>query len=322
MRSHGWLYDQLLDGAQLDSSATLVETRREAEVIIYLSPPWPDPEAPDRLRRLRVPELRRLFVFSQSDFPVPWAPGMYASLPRARARSGLFGGFYVAPNHRGEDMLSEELDATQTLQPDLLWSFTGTLSNAPVRRRLAAIDDPEAVVRDTQHFSDVVRWKRDPTDPERREAHRTYAEMLGRSMFIACARGRGASSMRIFEAMQAGRCPVIISDEWLPPPFVRWQDCSISVPEAQVDELPSILRARQDEALTLGRNARATWDQYFGPERRLRTLIRAAAESVSTLDRCGALAAAFIQPGTARVALREARRRLATGLVAARRIKV
>ena len=236
--SHDWLCHMLLERVALDASATLVESQREADIIIYPMPPWPDPAAPDRLARLRLGDLRRIFVFSQSDFPFPWAPGMYASLPASRARAGAVGGFYVAPNHRGDDMLTDELEAARGVRRDLLWSFIGTMSNAAVRKRLGEVADPESVVRNTQHFSNHVRWIRDANNPERREAHRTYAKTLGRSMFVACPRGRGPGSMRLFEAMQAGRCPVILSDDWLAPPFIDWSSCSIQVPEARVRELP------------------------------------------------------------------------------------
>jgi Exostosin family len=312
-RSHTWLRDMLLEAAELDRDTALVEARGEADVVIYLTPPWPDPSAPDHLARLRLRDLQRIYVFSQSDFPFPWAPGMYASLPASRARAGTVGGFYVAPNHRGDDMLTDELEAARGARRDLLWSFVGTMSNAAVRRRLGEVADPESVVRNTQHFSDHVRWNRDASNPERREAHRTYAETLGRSMFVACPRGRGPGSMRLFEAMQAGRCPVILSDDWLAPPFVDWSSCSIQVPEARVRELPAILRARTDDADRLGRAAREVWEEYFSPERQLPTLIRAAAGTpVVTRDRLVDLAAALLHEETARSAYRWARKRVRT----------
>ena len=318
-RSHDWLCHMLLERAALDASATLVESQREADIIIYPMPPWPDPAAPDRLARLRLGDLRRIFVFSQSDFPFPWAPGMYASLPASRARAGAAGGFYVAPNHRGDDMLTDELEAARGVTRDLLWSFIGTMSNAAVRKRLGEVADPESVVRNTQHFSNHVRWIRDANNPERREAHRTYAKTLGRSMFVACPRGRGPGSMRLFEAMQAGRCPVILSDDWLAPPFIDWSSCSIQVPEARVRELPAILRARSDDADRLGRAAREVWEEYFSPERQLPTLIRAAAETpVVTRDRLVGLAAALLHEETARSAYRWTRKRVRRTLGIAR----
>jgi Exostosin family len=309
--SHRWLYDELTEGAVLDDSMGLVETRRDADVIVYPSPPWPDPEASDRLTTFRWADLRRAYVFSQNDHAQPWAPGMYASLPMSRARDGFTGGFYVAHHHRGLGGLEAELEAARDLEPHILWSFMGTFSNAAIRRRLAELDDPEGRVIDTQHYSDVIRWHLEDTHrAEGRKAFATYAELLGQSAFVLCPRGYGSSSIRLFEALQVGRCPVIIADEWLPPPFVDWESCSIRVTEASVKDIPSILRQRQDEAAQLGRQARSVWEEFFAPQHQLRTIVRAAvAVDISVLDRARDVGAWAIHPETHRQASLHALRR-------------
>jgi hypothetical protein len=310
--SHRWLYEQLTELAEPDPDLRLVERRQDADVIVYPVPPWPDAEAPEPLKRLRPRELARCFVFSQADEPFTWAPGMYASLPRSRARPGATGGFYVAPNHRGADRLTDELEAARGLEPDLLWSFMGTGSNAPVRQRLLELDDPEALVRDTQRFSDEVRW-RPAGDSDRRAAHAEYAQAIGRSTFVVCPRGRGPGSMRLFEAMQAGRCPVILADDWLPPPFVDWEQCTLRVPETCVHELSALLHAHAGEARDLGRVARRVWEERFSPERQLTTLCRAALDRRERLPgRLADLALATLGPQGHRRAYREAKRAVAT----------
>jgi hypothetical protein len=65
--------------------------------------------------------------------------------------------------------------------------------------------------------------------------------------------------------MRAGRVPVIVSDDWLPPPLIDWESCSIRVSEADVDRLPAILRERESEAKRIGQRARAVWDAHFSP---------------------------------------------------------
>ena len=285
--SHRWLYEKLTECAVLDDGMALAETRRSADVIVYPSPGWPDPEAPDRLATFRWRDFRRVYVFSQHDHALPWAPGMYASLPVSRARHGFTGGFYVAHHHREPGGLEADLEAARGCEPRMLWSFTGTVSNAPVRQRLAELDDPEGRVVDTQYYNDVIRWHFSDTHrADGRAAFASYAESLGRSAFVLCPRGYGPSSIRLFEAMQVGRCPVIVSDDWLPPPFVDWSSCSIRVPEASVQEIPAILRQRQDEAAQLGREARRVWEQFFAPQHQLRTILRAALVTErSTLER-------------------------------------
>lgn len=309
--SHRWLYEQLTELAEPEPDLRLVERRQDADVIVYPVPPWRDAEAPEPLRRFRPRELARCFVFSQADEPVAWAPGMYASLPRSQARPGMTGGFYVAPNHRGTDRLTDELEAARELEPDLLWSFVGTGGNAPVRQRLLELDDPEALVRDTQRFSDEVRW-RAAGDSERRAAHAEYATAIGRSTFVICPRGRGPGSMRLFEAMQAGRCPVIMADDWLPPPFVDWEECSLRVPENRVEELSAVLHAHSADAREFGRTARRVWEEHFSPERQLTTLCRVALDCRERPpERIADAALAAFGPQGRRRVYREAKRAVA-----------
>ena len=79
--------------------------------------------------------------------------------------------------------------------------------------------------------------------------------------------------MRIFEAMQTGRVPVILSDDWLPPAFVDWSSCALQVPERDVRLIPSILREHEPDADAMGRRARSAWREFFAPDRHLRTLV-------------------------------------------------
>ncbi len=203
-------------------------------------------------------ELLRTYVFCQQDEPFAWAPGMYASLPARRATSAFSGGFYVPQHHREDGGLGEGLEAARSMEPDLLWSFMGTASNHPVRKRLLELHDTRAIVKDTADWSARIRWAwKTRYCEESRQAFDLYAETLGRSTFIVCPRGRGPASIRLFEAMQAGRAPVIVSDEWLPPPFVDWDACSVRVAEDATADLPAILREREDEAAELGRRVPA-----------------------------------------------------------------
>ena len=123
--------------------------------------------------------------------------------------------------------------------------------------------------------------------------------------------------MRLFETMQVGRCPVILSDDWLPPPFVDWEACSLRIPERQVTSLPEILRARCDEAAQLGLAARRAWEENFSPARRLATIARAAitaTNSIGTWDRAATIHFAVFDKESARLANRGARKRVRTAL--------
>jgi hypothetical protein len=135
-------------------------------------------------------------VFSQKDDPVPWAPGVYASVSASHADSCFAGGFYVAHHHHEADGIAGDLEAARELKPSALWSFIGTLSNHAARGRLRDVRDPDGLVLDTQHFSNVVRWAWQSSHRvQGREAFSTYATTLGES-FVLCPRGYGSSTIR------------------------------------------------------------------------------------------------------------------------------
>lgn len=312
-RSRPWLRSRLLESAELAPGFELAESRAAADLILYPAPNRSDPAAGDRLRELRPRERRRTFVYSQSDFPVPWAPGVYVSLPGSRAGSAFAGGSYVAHHHHEAGGIGADLEAARALQPDLLWSFVGTADNHPVRGRLLGLRDPRALVEDTRSWNEVVRWAwATEHRSEGRTAFSRFAAALGRSKFVLCPRGRGASSIRLFEAMQVGRCPVIVSDDWLPPPFVDWETCSLRLPEARVGELPELLRQREPEAAELGRQARRVWERSFSPSRQLQTLVDACLAVATTAPpRPALLARALLHPDAVRLGLRQVKQRIA-----------
>jgi hypothetical protein len=250
-------------------------------MVIYLIPPWPDREAPVTLRHLLPSCFNRLFLWSQADRPLRWAPGAFTTMPVNLAHSAPFrGGFYMPEHHvaeRDAHGITSFLTPTPVDTAPYLWSFRGTVRTAPtIRGAIVALDDERGSAVATEHWAAVVRWHWDD-DSHRPDAEREfarYAQSMTEAKFVVCPRGVGPSSIRLFEAMQVGRCPVIVSDRWRPPPYVDWEKCSIRVSESEVATLPSLLRQREHEAEALGAEARKAWERYFSPERRLPTLIQ------------------------------------------------
>jgi hypothetical protein len=141
---------------------------------------------------------------------------------------------------------------------------------------LLALDDERGLAVDTSDWHHRLRWQWDgPGQPARSQALSSYAESLHRARFVLCPRGSGLSSIRLFEAMRAGRCPVIIADDWMAPLFVDWQSCSVRVAEADIARLPAVLREREGEAGDLGRASREIWERWFAPATMLDTLVAA-----------------------------------------------
>lgn len=200
----------------------------------------------------------RCFLLSRNDFPVPFLPGIYPSIERrwydpSRTRSG----FYL-------DVFDKDFvrPAPADQPRPYLYSFIGQLATDPIRSALAELDHPDQFIFDTSSY-----WPYADLPDETRQALETqYTDVAAQSRFVLCPRGRGASSIRLFEMMRMGRAPVIISDDWVPPVGPDWASFSIRVPEGNIDRLPSLLAARADEAVAMGRAARAAWTDWFAPE--------------------------------------------------------
>src|SRR5690242_5338859 len=102
LNSHGWLFAQLRAPASDHNEFEWAPSPDVADVVVYLVPEWPDKEAPESLAKVPFRSWwRRLYLFSATDAPIPWAPGVFASLERRWAVNGGFrGGFYVPHHHR------------------------------------------------------------------------------------------------------------------------------------------------------------------------------------------------------------------------------
>ena len=92
---------------------------------------------------------------------------------------------------------------------------------------------------------------------------------------IVCPRGVGTSTYRLFEAMEAGRAPVLLADQWVAPEGPDWSSFLLRIPEKRVVDLPEILRGHEPEAVERGAKARSAWDEWFAPDVRFHTAVEA-----------------------------------------------
>jgi hypothetical protein len=105
------------------------------------------------------------------------------------------------------------------------------------------------------------------------EQKRAYADDILKSHFVLCPRGWSPATYRLFEVMSMGRCPIIISDDWIPIPNIDWESCSIRIAERDITEIPRIAATRQIESHALGQKARAVWKNNFSPTARSRLFL-------------------------------------------------
>jgi hypothetical protein len=188
---------------------------------------------------------RKVFALDFTDRPIPVLPGLYACLS----------GTGNSPLYRGCSYLRvarvPALNVPNDVEPVFRAWFRGDVASHPIRKRVVALRDPS--------FS--VEHRNTGLTTEAR-----YARDLQSGKFILCPRGRGISSFRIYEAMRLGRVPVVISDDWVEPPNCDWSDCHIRVAERDIERLPEILRAREDDWPRMATAARANWEGHFSTE--------------------------------------------------------
>lgn len=145
--------------------------------------------------------------------------------------------------------------------PKYLYTFLGSAANHPVRRRLFEKASKKGFLRDTSTARPYVKMER----KEKEDFRRFYADTIYAGSFVLCPRGSGSSSFRLFEAMQCGRVPVILSDEWVAPRGPDWEKIAVRLHYSQIDKLEDILGRTEPLAQEMGRMARKAWERYFSP---------------------------------------------------------
>lgn len=200
--------------------------------------------------------LEKAFVYFDSDGFVPLLPGVYtnAEKPRLldlrRAESQMF-----------NDVLNPHVQP-MTMEKKYLFSFAGG-STSLARKKLYKVNfnRPDVLVQNTSNY---FHW--DPSQAGRAERQKEYAVTIASSHFGLCPRGASAGGLRLYEVMQMGVAPVVLSDKLMLPEGPDWDSFAIRVPEKKLRELDTILDKYVGESVERGRLARQAYEQWFAPQ--------------------------------------------------------
>jgi hypothetical protein len=240
----------------------LVDRAQDADIVVF----WEEYQASEQTL---APKLRaaargigdpdKVFVVSGEDRSAGFLPGVYVSTPQIGWDEHRFrtGAYFKVMN----PLVGQAAEA-RSRKPTLLYSFIGS-ATTPIRQeifRTLRSNDRRWI----QDIGDVRYWV-DVESADKRPGQQAYLEKMLDSVFVLCPRGGGESSFRLFETMQLGRVPVILSDAWVAPRGPRWQDFSIRVAEKDFGRLDEILAPYYESSQEMGILAREEWERWFQP---------------------------------------------------------
>lgn len=252
----------------------LVTDPAASDVIVFVEyHPGHDPYFFDVLRHpLRRQYPRKCVLYTDVDRLVPLMPTLGPSIERWQYHPALCRPFpYVTREYRNDAI--ERHAPLPAVERRYLFSFAGSSDTHPVRQRILALRVPEALLIDT---GAQRAWQLQADDKVRYEAR--YYEACRDSRFVLCPRGAGPSSYRLYETMQLGRAPVVISDSWVPHEGPDWDSFCVRVRERDVGRLPRLLQDRAGDSAAMGLRARREWERWVAPPVALHRLVAAAAE--------------------------------------------
>lgn len=247
---------------------TLTDDPSEADVILFGEMSTPG----NFFEKIRAHPVYRRFaekciVFDSADFFFPVLRGIYASLSRDQyCLGGMRTGFYL---YLIENAFINFRPCTG--DEPYLASFVGSTIAHPVREKLFEIQRDDFCLRDTSAYSSRITHDAHPAERARFWAE--YADAIANAKFSLCPRGRGTSSIRLFESMKMGRACVILADDWQPNQGIQWDEFSITIPERDVLRIPEILDRHAHRAAEMGVRARQIWEENFSERVRFHRIV-------------------------------------------------
>ncbi len=281
--NHNWdqgAYKHLKDSAQHCQQHTLVEDPDQADIILFAelgTTSGPFDEC-IRYHPLYQKYSSKVCVFMNRNYSFHAIPGLYTGLEKHLHFPWAQAAFYIiqTPNPFLKNL---EWNA----EAPYLFSFVGAACNHPVREKLRSLKDSRGFFQDTGKL--YIEAATQGNEDALNALHRNLADSFSKSQFILCPRGLTSSSIRIFEAMQAGRVPVIISNDFVAPKGPDWPSFSLHINEDDIAAIPELLRRKEKEACSMAQKARLAWQTYYAPNTIFTTVVNSCLTIQSQQER-------------------------------------
>lgn len=245
-----------------DKKFDLVECPDSADIILVGDVRISDPTQKITINSYISNYPDKSFVISHTDRPIILTHGIYSSCEKSIMRINRVrtGSYSLYPDRFRNPFIDSTLAlGTNSIQKRFLFSFIGRDVAVPVRRSLFRQDfhRPDIFIEDSSDFN----LYENPPDILDRQKH--YVDVLSSSKFSLCPRGAGTNSIRLFEAMELGVAPVIISDDWIAPKGPKWDQFSLRIKQKHVKELEKIVSSVEDSYEEMGDMAQKEYERYF-----------------------------------------------------------
>jgi len=147
-------------------------------------------------------------------------------------------------------------DEVPDIQKMIFCSFVGSITHAIRPKLLIPLREQPG------YIISAFEWEQDV--PEDRQ--QMFQNVLWNSRFTLCPRGYGATSYRMYEAIQAGSIPVYVSDKFV---FawedeLDWNEFCVIIPEDKISETDSILRSiTETQVRNMQKRLKEIYPEYF-----------------------------------------------------------
>lgn len=168
------------------------------------------------------------------------------------------GGNVVGANIIPIPLLCSKLpvEIPENLNRNLLASFVGSVTH-PIRARMANACKDE---------KDIIIYMKGWNPTVNRNELEAFVNLAAHSIFCLCPRGYGLNSFRLYEAMQLGSIPVVVTDNFYLPwkDELNWEEFAVLVDDSQLQELPSILRSYSTDRIeSMREKIKEVYPKYF-----------------------------------------------------------
>jgi len=249
-----------------DKRHTLVNSAESADIILVVFV-REDSDGSEILRHDLINKYpSKCFSLTDADAPLFLHHGIYCStkksiLTMGRIRTGAYTAYadrFLNPYVQGHVVSTQNRVAKK-----YLLSFMGR-NCSDVREIIFRLDfnRRDILIEDSSSFD---LWHGE--DAGRMARQKYFYDVLVSSKFSLCPRGSGATSLRLFESMQVGVAPVIISDGWLFPRGPRWRDFSIVLKQKHIRDLEKVVQSYENSYAEMGVLARTAFETYFAESR-------------------------------------------------------